>query len=343
MSFFKFPSIEQFRNVVKSVRERSAYVGQDENGDTIKDFNKQQPTLSFRGTVKVHGTNAAIVRMPDGRFLAQSRNNTLVAPGDNAGFRAFVESIPNDQLERMFAGIANGRSVDDLVDMTQPVVVYGEWAGKGIQSGVAVSGVDRFFYLFAVRNGDKFLDARILNDIELPEKLYVSSEFGAWSLEVDFNDPVNVGEASVYLAQETAKVEEVCPVGNFFGVSGVGEGIVWNCTTPGYEDLLFKVKGEKHSVSKVHTLAPANVEKVKSVQEFVEKTVTPQRLEQGLSVMKEKGLEVDIKNMGEFIRWVSGDVNKEEADTMEASGLTMKDIGKALGDVARRFYLGRLV
>jgi hypothetical protein len=39
-SFFAFPSIEQFRNVVKAVRERSAYVGRDENGDAIKDFGK---------------------------------------------------------------------------------------------------------------------------------------------------------------------------------------------------------------------------------------------------------------------------------------------------------------
>ena len=43
------------------------------------------------------------------------------------------------------------------------------------------------------------------------------------------------------------------------------------------------MKGTKHSVSKVKTLAPVNVEKLNSIQEFVDYSVTRVRFEQGLS------------------------------------------------------------
>ncbi len=44
----KFPSIEQFRHAVRAVRDRASF-----NGTPV-------PTLRFRGTVKLHGTNAGI-------------------------------------------------------------------------------------------------------------------------------------------------------------------------------------------------------------------------------------------------------------------------------------------
>ena len=31
------------------------------------------------------------------------------------------------------------------------IVIYGEWAGNGIQKGVAISNIDKFFCIFSVR------------------------------------------------------------------------------------------------------------------------------------------------------------------------------------------------
>ena len=59
-TFKRFPSIEQFRSVVKQVKDTSSYVGQDGEGKPIFDYTRPLPTITFTGTVKLHGTNAAI-------------------------------------------------------------------------------------------------------------------------------------------------------------------------------------------------------------------------------------------------------------------------------------------
>lgn len=58
----KYPSIEQFRNVIKTVRFNHDFQGKDENGNPIYQHKENYPTLKFQGTVKLHGTNAAIVK-----------------------------------------------------------------------------------------------------------------------------------------------------------------------------------------------------------------------------------------------------------------------------------------
>ena len=94
------------------------------------------------------------------------------------------------------------------------------------------------------------------------------------------------------------------------------------------------MKGEKHSSSKVKKLASVDVEKLNSIKDFVDYAVTESRLQQGLT---EIGL--DMKKMGEFIKWISQDVFKEESDTMKENNLEMKDIGKELSNKARKWYI----
>ena len=66
--------------------------------------------------------------------------------------------------------------------------------------------------------------------------------------------------------------EKRCPAGAFFGVEGVGEGVVWRCITPGFQrpEFWFKVKGEKHSVTRVKKLAPANTQRMDSIESFLD-------------------------------------------------------------------------
>ena len=57
---YKMPSIEQFRNVIQEVTHRARYRGEDEQNQPIYE-DCELPTLTFRGSVKMHGTNAGIV------------------------------------------------------------------------------------------------------------------------------------------------------------------------------------------------------------------------------------------------------------------------------------------
>jgi hypothetical protein len=123
-------------------------------------------------------------------------------------------------------------------------------------------------------------------------------------------------------------------VAKAMGVDGIGEGVVWQCVSPDWEspDFAFKVKGEKHSASKVKTLAAIDVELVASLREFAEKTVTENRCRQGIDKLREAHHPLDRSSLGHFIKWVSGDVEKEESDTAKDSGIDMK---KAAGEITK--------
>lgn len=97
------------------------------------------------------------------------------------------------------------------------------------------------------------------------------------------------------------------------------------------------MKGQKHSVSKVKTLAAVDPVKLQSIKDFVEYAVTENRLRQGL---QEIGL--DIASLGAFIAWVNRDINKEEADVLEANSLSMKDVAKFTTNKARSWYMEQL-
>lgn len=360
--FFSFPHINQFRQVVRVLTDRARFVGKNENGEPIFDGSRPIGIKTFIGTPKVHGTNAGITLMPDGRILAQSRSRVL-EPGqdDNLGFRAWVESVEREDLMSLFSDAIMFHSDRrmDLAALDEPVTIFGEWAGKGIQSGVAVSKADRFFYVFAVQWGDELrmigrspiiggwrgIPSRVVNT-KNGETSVVSADdttMGVVRLTVNLDDPVEVAKAINDMNDLTLKVEERCPVAALWGIDGIGEGVVWHLEgADGRDGAIFKVKGEKHSVSKVKTLPNANVEKVASVKEFVEKTCTDNRLRQGIAVLKEQGKPVEMSSMGDFIRWVHGDIAREEADALEAAGLTSKDIGGPVATVARQWFKGHI-
>lgn len=50
-----WPSINQFRNVVKNVQHQAQYLGQDEAGEPVFNRLAKSPMLMFEGTVKLHG------------------------------------------------------------------------------------------------------------------------------------------------------------------------------------------------------------------------------------------------------------------------------------------------
>ena len=325
---YPFPSINQFRHMCKE----AGYVFPG----------SPKPIVTFRGTVKLHGTNAAIAfrGMKHGKvdITFQSRNNVITPENDNAGFaRCMTEEVGFVNLEKL------ARS-NFIINENQTTIIYGEWCGEGIQKGVALTQLPKMFVIFGVKqiqwNGDEFwydiLDFDFVNSLKDEEhKIYNSAQFPNWEIEIDLEKPTLKVNDMVAL---TEAVEAECPVGKHFGVSGIGEGIVWRCKENPTSKLWFKVKGEKHSVSKVKKLVEVDLEKVQSINEFIDRVVTEPRVLQGIDYLKEQGKELTRKSTGDFLSWFFADVMKEESDVLEASGLTKKDISSELGKKARVLF-----
>lgn len=326
--FYPFPSIEQYRTVIKKVKEHTQYIGKNIDGTPIYDYTIALPILRYQGTVKLHGTNAAIIRHSDGNITYQSRSRIITPLDDNCGFAAAMSCIDKADLFKSFN--------------TDTVVVYGEWCGRGVQSGVAVTQLPKMFVIFKIKVNNEWVDMRQYQHIELPEcTIYNIYNFKTWDLTIDFNNPQDVQNE---LASITEEVGAECPVGKHFGISGIGEGVVWSCINEGYNhsDFVFKVKDERHTVTKVKTLAAVDVEKLNTVKDFVNSVVTENRLRQGLDYLRERGLEIDVKNTGAFLKWLYNDVIKEELDTIEASGLEESEIGKAISAEGKKWFFNIL-
>lgn len=332
----KFPSIEQFRNVIRHVKAHAQYVGKDENGDAIYDQSIPVPTLKFRGTVKLHGTNAGIVYDYKTKELSfQSRERVLSLTSDNAGF--MLAQMQNEELWREYFELHRFYNLDKMV-------VFGEWCGSGIQKGVALTQLPKMFVVFAVKfiydDGETEWDEIDPADpdiVKIPN-VYEIVDFPMWDIDIDFNHPELAQNKMIEITEE---VENECPVGKHFGVSGIGEGVVWTCVSDGWNSsgTWFKVKGEKHSVSKVRTLAAVDVEAAQNLKDFVDAAVTEARLEQGLdSLVREQLKPVEMSSMGDFIRWVFNDVLKEEMDTIIASQLDPKKLGGPIANKARPWF-----
>jgi len=51
------------------------------------------------------------------------------------------------------------------------------------------------------------------------------------------------------------------------------------------------------------------------------------------------GLEHSVRSTGDYLRWVVGDILKEELSTMMASGIEPKDVNGAISKKAREFFM----
>lgn len=319
---YPYPKIGQFRNVVKTVQLRAAYAGDDIDGEPVYDSTLSKPTIEFTGTVKLHGTNAAIVldRIQDIIYF-QSRENIITPLKDNAGCATYLASIEHN-LELLFSDIPG-----------DVVVVYGEWAGQSIQKGVGISQLPKAFYIFDIKVDGKWLDEETVGCYNFERhRIYNIYNFPTYKVTIDFNHPELSQNTLVEL---TDKIEKECPVAKALGIdNGVGEGIVWR--GGGH---MMKVKGEEHSASKVKTLASVDIEKVQGILDFVQQTVTESRCQQMLDKLKEGGREVDQKDTGDFLKLVREDILAEELDTLVGNGLEVKDLNGPLSKAARNWFM----
>lgn len=340
MNPIKMPSIGQFRQTCGEVGNITYFQGLDADGSPIYDKNLELPVLEFVGTIKLHGTNASFVLGPDGVYF-QAKTRILSATSDNAGFYIFGNSRV-EEFKELATAVADHHSIDLSSNY---ITLYGEWCGCGIQSGVAISELDKMFVMFGAKvtplDGltDSYwvsVDGDILKLNYGESGIHNIYHFPHYRITIDFNNP---GLSQNELGRITSEVEAQCPVAKAFGVEGIGEGVVW---TGSYKSktLRFKVKGDKHSSSKVKKLASVDAEKLKGIVDFIDYAVTTNRLEQGITEVFNSGekLELVRENTGPYVRWVIADVAKEELDTLEANGLVLKDVAGKIAKKASAFF-----
>lgn len=359
---YKYHSTGQYRNVVNLIKNKTSFVGLDEDGEALYDKTKKSPELEYVGTVKLHGTNGSVVLHEDNTISFHSKNNILgyikdeefTLLSDNS---EFAQSMYR-RLESVKEVVGNAVDIvkNSYGEDVRPIKTSGEWAGQGVQRGVGISFLPKkSFFIFGIKVGETdsntkrgWLSPTVLDGIASEttrsDGIYSITDFPTKKLVIDFSNPEFSQNA---LVDFTNEVENCCPVSYQLGLKDadgkpavLGEGLVW---TPLSEEhcwdsgTWFKTKGKKHSVSKTKSVAAIDPEKLNSIKEFVDYAVTTNRLMQGLV---EVGL--DQKLVGNFIGWVNRDVNKEEGDVLEANNLSMKDVGKYVSNKAREFYLEQL-
>jgi hypothetical protein len=339
MKHISYPEIGQFRNIVSSILRMVNFTGLDEKGEAIYDPSIPKPTLKFNGTVKLHGTNAGVSYNAHDGLWVQSRENIITPQQDNAGFAFFVESHKDVFLQMIMEIFVNNKMQKD--DQIHTVTIFGEWAGKGIQKGMGITNLEKSFFIFGVKISKiedpefkaYWVDSSYLRSPE--NKIYNIEDYQTYEIDVDFNMPQL---AQNKLVEITIDVENECPVGKAFGFSGIGEGVVWSTEFKGSVHR-FKVKGEKHSASKVKVLAEVDIEKLNSIKEFVDYAVTENRFNQAMEKVFGLSKEnIDVAKLGDLLRWMVTDIMKEEMDTMVKNNIEPKEVNKYISQKTKEMF-----
>lgn len=336
MEFKKYHKIGQFKDVVRTIQSRADYKGRDENGEAIYEVSPK-PTLTFEGTVKLHGSNAGISYTPADGVQALKRSSLIGKEGLTAhfGFNSFVQVTNKDYFLKFMSDLWDNLGCIPGEQLT----IYGEWAGEGVQRGVGVSFLEKSFFVFGAKitiqgsEEERWVDTSKL--IFTADNVYNIFEFPTYKITIDFNRP----ELSTpLLTTLTENVEKDCPVsrqllGNDFEKNLVGEGIVWTCFW-NEEKYVFKTKGEKHSTTKVKTLASSDPEILNSIYEFVDYACTENRVRQGIQEVEA----TDRKDTPNLLRWVANDIISEEAEELKVNNLEWKQVAKEVSNRVRDIF-----
>lgn len=323
VEFKKWGSIENFRAFYKSLEHYFSRI------------NRVAPSLTFRGKEKVHGTNAGFYVFPDGSIRPFKRSGWVSVGNDNAGFAAWCTAHLSKYL---------------VPSHGKDFIVYGEWAGKGIQKGVAHSECPKTFYVFSILDGDRLVvDPSEISVMLSSVMLFFVDGLGPadvhilpWHTDdvvVDFSDVQAVRRASEVLdslteeaASRSRSAEEL------FNVVGPGEGLVFY-TLDGTR--MFKSKSESFDTVKKSSPNTVDYEKIHGLTEFAASLVTDARLDQGFSECFPTG-EATMKDTPVLIRWIANDVLKECEREIAESGYDWKQLNSYVAKRAATYFKERV-
>ena len=328
--FNPWPDIESLYNVRRHLAK-------------LEEFGHPLVSVKYRAKVKLDGTNAAvrIEKTSAGNsgmnVFFQSRTTEITPSNDNMGFARWAE-----EKKDFFINVANTEIEGNVITF------FGEWCGTGINSGTAISKAPRRFAIFAIQvDDDVIVEPSVIMKL-LGDRSNTIVEVLPWfgnEVTIDYTNFELVETAAAEIEKDVLFVESCDPwVKHQFGIEGVGEGIVLypvpdsrGCVDrPRLSLLMFKAKGQKHRVKAAKVAVQVNPDVLKSIDEFAMTFVTEPRCKQGLTVSC--GGIADTKNLGNFMRWIMNDIEKESKDDLEASSLDFKQVTPACQKIAREWF-----
>lgn len=291
------------------------------------------PTVEYQAKVKLHGMNAGIQVLPDGRVLAQSRHH--IVDSGFEGFPAFVAQT-QDRWRRWLR-------------TAEPVIVFGEWCGPGVQKGMAVSQLERkIFAIFALQVGygeeaEVFVDPVLLRKM-LPEHpdVFVLPWYREGAVTLDFaaSNEAEMGDINALIL--AVEKEDPWIVGTF-GVSGLGKGLVYyphekhHTTAPRrLGRTMWKAKGERHKTVNQKTRVQMAPEVVASAVAYAELMLPEGRLRQAVTEACDGT--PSQQRTGDFMRWIVCDVEKEGQAELAAAGLEWRQVKGPVSKYARAWF-----
>lgn len=283
---------------------------------------------------KLHGTNAGVRIDPDGSVQPQSRKRDITLDYDNFDFAIFVE-----KHKEYFASLAQ----------SDAVVIFGEWAGAGVQSTDAINKLDRrVFFPFAVQIGEQlFSDVNVIDVLlgEAPADVMNLPAIGY--VDIDFARESSVQEAVKEINRIVVEFEGRDPyVFDTFGFEDVGEGVVGCPLFDGGMDaetfgkLSFKAKTQNHRGRKAKAAATGRFDLDGDARAIALSYLTEARFNQALREGVDDQL--DIRRVRDFLAWMGADVKKESQAEFEAAGIEWKAVAGLVSKASAEWYKDRI-
>lgn len=324
MIHISWPKIDAFHNVRKNLTKHPhLMIGLGTN--------------TYKSKIKLHGSNGSI-SFQNQKIIAQSRNNIIDSSQDNVGFASWVEAN-HDYFKKLA-----------IIDHDHYVTIFGEWCGSGIQKGTAINQIDKkIFAVFAIGIGNS-QQGHVITDPGLIQQMigqHSDMFVLPWQthIDLDWGNQDSVEQAVEKINQQVDQVEKNDPwVQATFLKQGIGEGLVFY---PQVEKLLrkdasnwlFKAKGQAHRVVKQKAPAVLDPLVAKTIDDFVDMTLTLARLEQAVRETNNGQLDFDITKIGPFIGWISKDISKECQNELEASGINWHQVAKHISTRSKIWFM----
>lgn len=298
--------------------------------------------FKYRGKIKLHGSNAGI-HFQNGEMKPQKRSSFITIYDDNCGFAKFVSEL-------------------DIHNSDMNMIVYGEWAGPGVQKTDAVTKIpQKTFFVFSMYDID--------NDVTIfePEEIHhtVREIFGAdyhlqnivvipWytdEFEIDFS---RQGDCQRFVDIIMKEVDDVIAnedpyIKRLYNIEGPGEGLVmYGIAGQQFDgtalpldvvfDYIFKAKTESHSVQKSKERNHVAPERPEGIDDFIDMFFTEQRFEQMLNQI---GNDAVRENTGQFMKAVMSDVYKESEQEVLLADFEWKDVPKYAAPRVKTWWFNR--
>jgi len=283
---------------------------------------------------KLHGTNASLVFSGE-TMEVRSKNRILELTDDHFGFTLWAKS-EKTALAHVRADFLSKYGLNN----TEDTILWGEWAGQGVQNGhdMVCKLPEKYFFIFAIQHGDRmFTDLAGIYPVisrckVLRPYFWVDIGFSVRHSIKPVLDQINrkMEELEVrdeYIANNFPHIE----VGPGEGMVGVQFGIL---PVDRYFQTAFKCKTEAHAVKKQKTPTDKWV-LPEDVASFVSSMVTDARLNQAVH---ETGSALVMQDTGPVMKWMCEDIAKEGAEELIAMQCEFKKVQKSINQATLEMW-----